>query len=110
MPRRLRGLVVALVASAVLAAPASAYSGRVGQEPDSVPVIFDMLFLRPVGLVVTGAGLAAFALTAPIVLVTRPTDIGKPFATLVVNPARFTFVDELGHHPDRMDASYGVIE
>ena len=113
MARRFRRLFCALlVCSALVAssAPASAYSGRIGQEPDSGPVLFDMLVLRPVGLALTGVGLAAFAVTAPINLVTRPTDMGKPFVSLVVTPARFTFVDKLGYHPDRLDAGFGKIE
>jgi hypothetical protein len=36
--------------------------------------------------------------------VTRPTDMYKPWNALVVGPARFTFVDPLGFHPDRVDS------
>jgi hypothetical protein len=30
---------------------------------------------------------------------TRPTDIGKPFHSLVAVPFRYTFLDPLGEHP-----------
>jgi hypothetical protein len=29
---------------------------------------------------------------------TRPADIRKPLESLVLRPARYTFVDPLGHH------------
>jgi hypothetical protein len=36
---------------------------------------------------------------APIVALTRPTEIAKPLGPLVGGPMRFTFKDPLGHHP-----------
>jgi hypothetical protein len=63
-----------------------------------VPVLFDALFLRPTGLLMTALGLGFAPLPMAIVGVTRPTDILKPFKDLVIRPARYTFVDPLGMH------------
>ncbi len=89
---------VALVLS--LAAP-SAWSS-VDDDPSrdmSSPPMFDLFILRPLGI---GAGVLGTALfiapVAPIVLITRPTNIGRPFDKLVLAPGRYLFVDPLGQH------------
>ena len=82
------------------------FSSDIGRsEIDTVPVVLDAFFLRPVGLLMTGLGMATFAALTPILLITRPTNMNKPFNTLVVLPARFTFADPLGYHPDRNRAA-----
>ncbi len=107
MSHRIRQLTVALVACALLAAnaaPAGAQSSMLSNadREASVPVVLDALVLRPIGLLMTAVGAALFAVpVAPVVALTRPTDLGKPFRVLVVAPARYTFVDPLGLHPPR---------
>jgi len=84
-----------------LALPARADRvAEISDEPDSVPVIFDIAVMRPIGLLTCVIG-AAFYLVpvAPIVALTRPTEIAKPLGPLVGGPLRFTFKDPLGHHP-----------
>ena len=68
------------------------------EQARSVPVVFDALFLRPIGMIVTGLGAATFCAIAPILAITRPTDMGGPFRALVMAPARYTWVDPLGTH------------
>lgn len=102
--RRLSAALVACAAIVALAAPASAQSGTLNNadREAAVPPLFDALVLRPVGLVMTVVGTAIFVVpVAPVMAVTRPTDMGKPFQQLVVAPARYTFVDPLGLHPPR---------
>jgi hypothetical protein len=107
MRNRIRQLAAAAAVCALLfahAAPASAQSSSLtnADREATVPVMVDALFLRPVGLVVTVIGAGIFAVpVAPLMLITRPTDIGKPFNHLIVAPARYTFVDPLGLHPPR---------
>ncbi len=98
---RIRGFFVALAVGALLlghAAPAAA--ARVGDSTrvHAVPILFDAIFLRPIGLVVTAVGAVLAPLPMAIVGITHPPDIFKPFKALVVAPARFTFVDPLGYH------------
>ncbi len=109
MVRNLRGFAAAFVIAATVlahgaAARADTVTGHVGD--DSVPVVADALIMRPLGFVVMCAGFVTYALAAPIMAITRPTDMGKPFKSLVILPARYVFVDPLGHHPDRRDAEY----
>ena len=104
---RLRRFTAALMTGALLLgagtpALAATFSSEIGRsEMDNVPVVFDALFLRPVGLVMTGVGMVMFGFLAPVIFITRPMNMNKPFNALVVLPARFTFVDPLGFHPDR---------
>ncbi len=101
---RLRRLALALATGVLvlaLASPAAANFGDVERE-HSVPVGFDALVLRPLGLALTVIGAVVYAVpVAPIMAITRPTDILKPFNDLVVSPAVFTFQDPLGQHPPR---------
>jgi hypothetical protein len=105
MSLRFRRYAAALSAAVLLiaaASPIAAASRMVddGDRPNSVPVVFDAIVLRPIGLMMTVFGAMFYAVpVAPIVAMTRPTDLGKPLSILVVGPARFTFGDPLGQHP-----------
>ena len=103
MSRSIKSFVAALLTSALIltqAAPALAVDTMHSEEnePKAVPVLFDAMILRPVGMIVTAVGAMGFCLVAPFVAITRPTDLGKPFSALVVAPARYTWVDRLGTH------------
>ena len=106
MLRLTRLTAASLTAIAILftqAAPAAAQTSALANadREASVPLLIDALVLRPMGLVLTVAGAAVFAVpVAPVMAVTRPTDLGKPFRKLVVEPARYTFIDPLGLHPN----------
>ena len=101
MNRCLQGLAATLVAAAMIftqSTPAAA-TARDFEDRGAVNVVFDAMLLRPIGLAVTALGSAWFALgVAPVVLLTRPEDIRKPLESLVLRPARYTFVDPIGHH------------
>ena len=45
-----------------------------------------------------GGAVAYGVVVAPLVAMTRPSDLGKPLEPLVLRPARYTFVDPLGEH------------
>lgn len=101
MLSKLRGLTATFVICALLSIPAanaSAFTENQDVDEKSVNVVFDVLVLRPIGLVVTAAGAVAYGLTAVIVGITRPQDITKPLEPLVLAPARYTFVDPIGQH------------
>ncbi len=103
MSGRIRGYVAALAVGAVLlgsAAPAAAKEFAT-QDAHEVPIVFDVIFMRPMGLAMTALGTVAWLLTTPVVALTRPTDVMKPFDILVIKPAMFTFADPLGQHPNR---------
>ena len=105
MRHRFRGIVSAMLTLALflcLAAPAAASSALGGDISDGetvVPIVFDAVVLRPLGLMMTLVGTMVYAFpVAPITALTRPTDLAKPFRLLVVAPLRYTFMDPLGQH------------
>ena len=65
-----------------------------------MPIVFDVLLLRPMGFLMTLGGVALYVFpVAPITALTRPSDIAKPLGPLVAAPGKFTFGDPLGYHP-----------
>ena len=102
MSGRIRGFAAALVASAVLlsgAAPALAFTDEGLEATEKhTPALLDALLLRPVGLLLTVGGAVAFVPAGAFVGITRPTNLGKSFHTLVAVPFRYTFLDPLGEH------------
>lgn len=108
MPARIRSFVAALTIAALLgtAAAPAAFAEGFGQNDDttsyvsSVPMVFDVLILRPIGLTMLVGGTALYGLIVmPITALTRPTEVWKPALPLIVAPAKFTFSDPLGQHP-----------
>jgi hypothetical protein len=103
MRKRFRKSIVALMTGTMLlaaATPAAAFDQETNDLNHSVPMLFDILVMRPLGLVMTVGGLALYAFpVAPLTLLTRPADVGKPLGLLVATPGRFTFVDPIGQHP-----------
>jgi hypothetical protein len=84
---------LALLLVTAIQPPAMA-NERGTESGDDVAIIFDLVILRPVGLVATVGGTAIFICSLPISLPTL--SVGKAFRALVVNPAHYTFVRTLG--------------
>ena len=102
MSRCLQGVSAVLIAVLLLsakAAPAAAAAGDGMENRGAVNLVFDAMFLRPLGLVAIGVGSAVWAVgVAPWVAITRPTDLGESMTYLIKRPVRYTFADPLGHH------------
>jgi hypothetical protein len=105
MSRSIRTFVVALLSSAlILTQAACALHGQTQPEDPfdthAVPELFDASTLRPLGILMTAVGALGFCVMSPIVLITRPTDIGAVFNQMVIDPAHYTWVEPLGTHDD----------
>lgn len=83
-----------LAAFLVSVAPAPVQASTPETDGDDVAIIFDLLILRPVGLVATVAGTVIFIGSLPISLPTL--SVGKSFNALVKEPAKYTFWRTLG--------------
>ncbi len=95
----IRRLLAVLIALSVLAPTAiQAEENATHQEASNAPVVVDVLVMRPVGFVSLVLGVGLFAVTTPLVIVTRPQEIDKPFTQLVIRPAKFLWSDPLGGH------------
>jgi hypothetical protein len=94
----IRRAFVAGIATLLLCTAATPAAAGYNDEATNAPVIFDVLIMRPVGFVALGLGTGLFVVALPIVAVSRPQDIGKPFDRLIVRPCRFLWGDRLGEH------------
>ncbi len=95
----LRKISVALAAAALLtvaSAPALAedYGESIDSAPSAEAMAFDLVVVRPLGVVATVLGVGLFVLSLPIDLLVW--NVHDPAHRLVVEPARFTFTRELG--------------
>jgi hypothetical protein len=97
MSNRLRRILV--IASAALLLSTSATAQTVSQgDAANAPVMVDVMVLRPAGFISLVLGTGLFLAVTPLVLVTRPHEIGKPFNALVAKPALYLWRDPLGGH------------
>jgi hypothetical protein len=101
MSNRFRRIIAVTAAAVMLSAVLSTTGmAQTVSQTDSAnaPVAVDVLLLRPAGFISLIVGTGLFLVSAPIVLVTRPHEIGKPFKQLVVRPAKYIWADPLGAH------------
>ena len=91
------GLTAALLLVTAAATPAIAQSRTQGDAANASPVL-DVMLMRPAGFVSLVVGVGLMVILTPLVLITRPQEINKPFEQLVVKPARFLWVDPIGSH------------
>ncbi len=102
MSNRLRQILAVtaatLLLSAVCSTSAMAGQARSPEDAANAPAAVDVLLLRPAGFISLIVGTALFLATTPMVLITRPHEIGTPFKQLVVRPAKYLWVDPIGGH------------
>jgi hypothetical protein len=87
----------ALLLTTTLASSASSQTLAQGDAANA-PAVVDVMMLRPAGFVSLVVGTGLFLALTPIVLITRPHEIGTPFRDLVVKPAKYLWVDPIGKH------------
>lgn len=83
-----------LAVTLALSAPAQAYDPIIDDTPSGEAMAFDLFIARPLGLVGTVAGTAVYIVALPINLLTF--NLADPAKRLILEPAKFTFVRELG--------------
>lgn len=111
MLNQFRKLTAAICITALLAGtilPSTAMASRDGSFINSTdseannmtsPIMLDLVLLRPVGLATMIVSSVLFVVPVlPLTLMTRPSEIKKPFMVMVVDPARFVWSDPLGTH------------
>ena len=96
--RRLMAVVAAVLLFSTVFATSGMAQTRSQSDAANAPVAVDVLLLRPAGFLSLVVGTGLFVVMAPIVLVTRPHEIGIPFKQLVVRPAKYLWADPLGGH------------
>lgn len=87
-------LVAVALLSVVSAAPASAQVQVEKRPPGPGAMTYDLIFLRPLGIIATAAGSAIFVVSLPFSALGR--NVGRAGKKLVVDPFIFTFSRPLG--------------
>ncbi|MDP3859138.1 MAG: hypothetical protein Q8Q73_15395 [Stagnimonas sp.] len=89
--------LVPLVLAALIAGSAHAQStlSEVEDSPGAGAMAFDLIFIRPLGLVSTVLGTGVFILQLPFNFGAE-NNKDKAFEKLVKEPARYTFTRQLG--------------
>ena len=84
----------AAAASLALCANAHAYDQVVDQTPSAEAMTFDLFIVRPLSLAGTIVGTAVYVAALPVNLITF--NFVDPARRLIIEPAKFTFVRDLG--------------
>jgi hypothetical protein len=93
----LKSLITSLTLAIFLAVslPGTALANESGTESgDDAAIVFDLVILRPAGLIATAAGSVVFVVALPFSLITG--SVGKTFNALVAGPAEYTFWRTMG--------------
>jgi len=97
-----RGSAVLITVALLLIQVGPAAAGTPAQDFENrgkTNLVADALILRPLGLVATAVGATIWAVgVAPLVAITRPTDLGQSMDYLIKRPVKYTFADPLGYH------------
>ena len=100
MSARIRSTLAALIAFSMLCTAGLTQADEISMEAAeaSTPLVWDAMVMRPLGFVALGLGAAFFCVAAPIVAVTRPSDLGKVGHALILRPIKYVWIDPLGTH------------
>lgn len=97
MSNRLRRYFAVACAALLFTTTATAQTLAQGDAANA-PAAVDVMVLRPAGFISLVVGTGLFLAVSPIVLITRPHEIGTPFNDLVVAPAKYLWSDPIGEH------------
>jgi hypothetical protein len=84
----------AAIAALVFAAQASAFDQVIDDTPSAEAMTFDLFVVRPLSLAGTIVGTAVYFIALPVNLLTF--NLADPARRLIIEPAKFTFVRDLG--------------
>ncbi|MBW2577938.1 MAG: hypothetical protein JRE38_07700 [Deltaproteobacteria bacterium] len=97
--KRVSAVLITVALLLIQVGPAAATPAQDLENRGETNLVADALILRPLGLVVTVAAAAVWAVgVAPLVAITRPAELGQSMDYLIKRPVKYTFVDPLGYH------------
>ena len=62
------------------------------------PLVVDVFFLRPIGLIALGASAILYVPMAGITAITRPDQLDEVTDKMIGEPVRYVFEDPIGSH------------
>ena len=96
--RRILAVTAAMLLFSTVFSTSAMAQTRSQNDAANASATVDVMLLRPAGFLSLVVGTGLFLVLSPIVLITRPHEIGIPFKELVVRPAKYLWVDPLGGH------------
>jgi len=96
--RILSKLLAAALATALLAGPVAAEQQFTDVEASHTGPVFDVLVMRPIGLIGLGVGAVLWIPAAAMTAAVQPSEIVKPTEALIKKPYRYVFQDPIGSH------------
>jgi hypothetical protein len=91
-------LAAVSVAAALLASPAFAGQQFEDVEASHTGVVFDLVVMRPLGLIGMGVGALLWLPAAGMAAAVQPSEVSKPTEMLIKKPFRYVFQDPIGAH------------
>jgi hypothetical protein len=96
--RNVSKFVAAVVTTALLASPVFAGQQFTDVEASHTGPIFDLLVMRPIGLIGLGIGAVLWLPAAAMTMAAQPSELHKPTEALIKKPYRYVFDDPIGSH------------
>ena len=90
--------LAATVVAALIAGPALAEKQFSNVEASNASPMFDVLVMRPVGLIGLGFGALLWLPAAAMSAAVQPSEVSKPTEMLIMKPYRYVFDDPIGSH------------
>ena len=96
--RSVSRLLAAALATALLAGPVAAEQQFTDVDGSHSGPMFDVLVMRPVGLIGLGVGALLWLPAAAMTAMVQPSEISKPTEMLIKKPYRYVFDEPIGSH------------
>jgi hypothetical protein len=96
--RNVSRFIAAAVAAALLASPAVAEQEFTDVEASHTSDVFDLLVMRPVGMIGLAVGAVLWLPAAAMTAAVQPSELYKPTEALIKKPYRYVFDDPIGSH------------
>lgn len=90
--------LAATVVAALVAGPALAEKQFSNVESSNASPMFDVLVMRPVGLIGLAFGALLWLPAAAMTAAVQPSEVSKPTEMLIKKPYRYVFDDPIGSH------------
>ncbi len=96
--RNVSKFLAAALATALVAGPAVAGPQFTDVEGSHAGPMFDVLVMRPIGLIGLGVGALLWVPAAAMTAAVQPSEVRKPTEMLIKKPYHYVFDDPIGTH------------
>lgn len=96
--RNVSKFLATVFAAALLASPAAAGPQFTDVEGSHAGPMFDVLVMRPIGLIGLGVGALLWLPAAAMTAAVQPSEVSKPTELLLKKPYHYVFDDPIGTH------------